>query len=246
MKTKNIVLLIVLILLFCECRNTNSNKKDELEEAIANTKKFEEIFENKSKIINTKNSTELVTIALDIQTHIGWPVSVQDTQRLLVAIDFLNQALYLDSLNRSAYNSKVKILMSMQLWNKSLEVIDEWLSKGKPLYYDYMLKGFVYETIDLNDSSLASFQEALKLFEVSGYVKDDVKNQVQKAIIIAFLYGEQNGIEEIDNIIQNTESTYAIQVKESVITNFNKKEYVNEYVFRKPTELQSNTISDVN
>lgn len=170
-----ISLFIILIIVSCNSERTKNDKIiKELEQGEINSREFSKIFENKALILKTNNSIELTEIASKIYSHIGIPVTSQDTQRLDIAIEYLDKALECDPLNRSAYRNKVNILTSMQEWDRAIEAVNHWLIRGKPYYYDYMIKGFIYEVLELKDSSITSFNLALAQFEQNKYEKEDV------------------------------------------------------------------------
>lgn len=61
---------------------------------------------------------------------------------------------------------------------------------------------------------------------------------MQKAIIVSFLYGQEAGMNEIDSIIDETNSDYAVMIKEDVIKKFNKQEYIEEQIFTRAKNLR--------
>lgn len=239
---KNLLLVWILLLSISFVSCQNELRKDrrilkELENGIINTENFSAYFENRETILGSQNSEQLNNTASVIYAHIGIPVSRQDTHRLMIAVEYLDKALDLDSLNRSAYRNKLNILSSMQEWESAIEAIDQWLSFGESGYYDYMLKGFVYEKMKLSDSSRIAFEKALRVFDEAGYSEADDRNQVQKAIAIAFLKGKEAGLAEISRIIEITDSEYALLIKEVMLEDFEKQTYIDEYVFLRPQKL---------
>src|SRR5690606_21007169 len=129
------------------CNNQKQKEKqvlNELEQGETNAKKFSEIFKNKDVLLKTTNSNELLKIASEIYMHIGVPFSPEDTQRLNIAIEFLDKASKLDTLNKEIYRNKVDIYAAMQKWDEAIVSINKWINKGTPTYYNYMLKGFIF------------------------------------------------------------------------------------------------------
>ena len=237
---KNIVICCMLMsLLLVSCNKCSDKEKyyeqisKEVEQGERNASEFSKIFDAKSAILATYNSKELTKTALQIYRHIVHPTFKQDTIRLNVAIEFLNKALALDTLNREAFQIKFNIQTSLHLWDKSLNTINQWLKKGKPNYKDYMLKGFVYEKTDSTDKSLKSFRKALLYFNWTEATNKNIEVRLQKVIIVTFLYGKEKGLAEIESIIKETGNNHAISFKENAIKDFDKKRFIDQFVFEK-------------
>lgn len=242
MRQNYIFILFLLLFSIISCNNERRKEKrilDELERGKINSLTFSKSFENKANILASKNSEELTNIASGIYAHIGTPVSKQDTQRLNIAIEYINKALILSPLNKSAYQNKLNILISMQEWEKLLDAINCWIEKGNPTYYDNMLKGFVYRKIGMNDSSNVAFKTALFIFEENRFKDDDVNNRIQKAIIVSFLYGKNRGIQEMNTIIDDTEDKDAIIIRNTIFNDFDEIKYIDKYVLKREEKLHS-------
>lgn len=236
-----IISFLIIIHFLASCNNEKSKNRrilKELNQGAINSENFSEFIRNKDILLESKNSEELTNIGSTIYLHIGFPISKQDTHRLNIAIEYFEKALIINRNNRNAYRNIVKILMSMKKWEKGLQKIDEWLISGNPHYYDHMLKGFIYEILDKHNNSLDSFKAALKSFEKNNYKSSDVKNRIQKAIIYSFLYGQNAGMSELDKVIDETGDSYATIFRETIMKDFNKKEYIYEYVLKKPKQLE--------
>lgn len=219
--------MFALLVISCNGRREVNNLRREIEKGSFNFKRLEEILSNKEELINRYDSRNLNDLALLISDHIY----IEDTMRLNIVIEFYDKALDKKKNNRAAFINKLNILAKIKRWDDCLLTIDYWLNLNRASYYDYMLQGFVYEMLNNREASIYSFKKALQLFDKHWYhVKDD-KDDIQKIAIIAFLYGEDQAVEMVDEIIANSNNKYAIQTKEYFLDGFERKKYIRENIF---------------
>ncbi len=232
-----IIYALAVLMVSCNVRNENNNfvKKGTFGES--SIEEINNFVGKKESFLRKGNSQELNDIAVEIYFYVGSPSTVSDTTKLNVAIEYLDKALELKKDNKVAYYNKVDILSEMKMWGSGIQTIDSWLDNEKAHYYDYMLKGFIYEMKDERDSSVLYFEKALNTFNSSDYPEDDVRNRIHEVAITAFLYGEEAALKVVNKLIDITNSESAKLMRDYGIKNFDRKRYITSNVFLEPQEV---------
>ncbi|MFW6328021.1 MAG: hypothetical protein ACOC2F_06875 [Bacteroidota bacterium] len=238
MKVYLTVVYFSLFFVFFACQS----KKTELDlflgdqTKISNNKEsFEKLSTYKDEILETKNSRELTRIAYNIHLVIG-PFSEIEYSRDMayIVISFLDKALELKPRNRAAYRYKVQYLTEIRELEESLKVIDVWLNNQKVNYKDFLKKALIYEALNMKDSAETYFQLAEENHKVSFFRKHKIDDRFQLAVIKAFLYGEEDGLKEMESLLEETNDPMAIHYKSIYFEDFNKEFYINHVLFSQP------------
>lgn len=232
-----IIYAIAILMVSCNLWNGNSNIVEKATSGELSIEEINNFVDKKESFLRKGNSPELNDIAVVISIHVGYPSRLSDTTKLNVAIEYLDRALELKKDNKVAYRNKVDILSKMKKWGSCLQTIDSWLDNEEAHYYDYMLKGFIYEMKDERDSSVIYFEKALNTFNSSDYPEDDVRNRIHEVAITAFIYGEETALKVVNKLIDITNSESAKLMRDYGIKNFDRKGYITSNVFLEPQEV---------
>ncbi len=232
------LIFIGLIILAYSCNNKEKQIDKSTDLGRKSAEEFAQIFtnENKKYLLNSENIEELYGYSSKMYTHIGNPLSTQDTNRLSFAVELLNRILVLDDDYLNAYRTKFSILCTIDRFDDALLVLKS-LYKKEESYYTLMNQGFVYEKLMKSDSSDLYFKKALELLNHEIDNNPSIKMKVNRAILIALVYGKEGGLKEISNVIEETNNDYAKSVKQEVLINFDKKEYIKDNFFPKSERL---------
>lgn len=240
-KTIFLIRSLLILITFIGCNSDRVKEKRLNQQFIEGeilSREFSNIFLKEDENIKNMNEDELTELASRIYVHIGTPTVRQDTQRLYVAIDYLDKALTINPSNRTAYRYKLDIQTTMQDWQESLKTVDDWLIRGVPHYYDHMLKGFIYSKSGNIDSSRLAFMCAMELLNREVPENLSVSDKIQKVILISLLEGDEKGLDEINALIKETDSETAKMIREEFFYNLDQMDYIDRYVFGKPEELK--------
>lgn len=225
----------IAVIIGCNRQESELDKLiDELGSMTIESDSFVKLLEYSDEIRESKSSKELTKIAINIYYRIGNPSFQQDREILYIAISFLDKALVLKPNNRIALENKIHFLNVLGDFDESLNTINLWISSQKPTYRDYMRKALIFEALNFKDSSEVYFRHAKEQHIKTRFRRRDIEDKAHLAIIKAFLYGKDAGLDEIQKLIEKTNHPTAHQFKVMFLDDFNRVEYIKHFVKGKP------------
>jgi tetratricopeptide (TPR) repeat protein len=231
---------IITAMVIASCSNRSKVDKRiiiDYEQGTENEERFSKLLEDKDNLLKINNGEQLTKTGCNIYSRIGVPEFSQDTQRLNFAIELLNKAIKIDASNVNAFYCKFNIQTAMQNWKEALQSINKIIQISAPDVDNFIFQGSVYEMLNKPDSSIIAFKNALLLFDKKTNLGSNDQMLVDRAIIIAFIYGKEEAIKELCNSENRKNDEYLEIARDQIFSAFNKRTYIEESIFKRPVKL---------
>jgi tetratricopeptide (TPR) repeat protein len=194
---------IALILIFDRCNSISTNDKGKKQQAI---------------LLNNK--------ALIIYTH-----NLFNKDSLNKAVKFIDSALSIYK-NINFYYNKYSILRRLGEPKLAINVCDSILMLNSHEFRATLYKGFLYEDLNLKDSEVVYYNEALKLMDSpKSFNGDDILKDRERLIIIGLLKDtlafRTKFYEFRNKYSKSNNSLFPVYITE--LQNFDREKYLSDY-----------------
>jgi tetratricopeptide (TPR) repeat protein len=227
---KQIYFLFFLVIIVNSCLNSNKkNSEDklikELDQGEKNAIEYKKRINNGITNYNTWNYNKLIEEASFITS------SAADSTFLCVALKYINKAIFIDNNKLEAFNIKFQILCELGEYKNAIVVLRKIISLRKYNEQTFLIQGLLYEKMGINDSAQLMYQKSFDAVNKELKLSPTINDQIYRAIIMNFIYGNEAAKKEIEDIIiKNPQNIYAKRIQERVINNFDRKKFIEENI----------------
>lgn len=216
----------------CTGQNTSENKKaEQLNRTTMNSIEFEKKIEKGIKEYQTWDHIKLVNEAAYIYAHVGHPYYAEDTNRLIIALKYLDRAIGLNDTNKTAYHNKFNILSSLGRYTEALTILQYLVSHSKQNGESYLIKGLIFEKMGKIDSAQNNYKLAIESYDQRIKIKPEINILIKRAILLNLTIGNQASINAINEVIKTYPKNKQAQfAKDEIIMNFDRKKFIEDNI----------------
>lgn len=139
------------------------------------------------------DSKKLNDMAMNMQ------MSAKDSNDLLGALYYLDQAIQIDSSNIMAYTNKINLLLQLKKEDKALATI-QLLNKQKEIPEFVMFEGFLLDKKADTATAHEKYSQALKLYDQQFQDTKDSMMLLNKGFAILMLNGKDSGVNYYESL----------------------------------------------